>query len=140
MPLQRLIDDLNEDLAFEWGAVIRYSYHAALSTGVAGGKVREALGNEIQNELSHARYLADTIVALGGTPTLVPKGFARSNDLASMLEYDLKSELDNAKRFMERATPASNLGYSEIGNKLEEIAEEELRHGRDLRKLIEALE
>jgi len=51
MSLDDLIKGLNDDLAAEWGTVIRYTYQAAKSFGVLGIELREMLEEEVQMSL-----------------------------------------------------------------------------------------
>jgi ferritin-like protein len=74
MPLTRaqMIDLLNGDLASEYAAVIQYLTYAAKVTGPNRNELSEFLQEEIAGETEHAKFLADKIVALGGTPTVLP--------------------------------------------------------------------
>ena len=47
MSKEDLIQGLNEDLAAEWGTVIRYTYQAGKSFGVLGVELREMFKEEI---------------------------------------------------------------------------------------------
>ncbi len=64
------IKGLNEDLASEWGTVIRYTYQAGKCFGILGAELREMLLREVQDELGHATFLTDVIIDLGGEPTI----------------------------------------------------------------------
>jgi bacterioferritin len=77
MSKEALISGLNEDLAAEWGTIMRYTYQASKSFGVLGTELREMFGREVQDELGHATFLTDVIVDLGGNPTTTPKTFAK---------------------------------------------------------------
>src|SRR5262245_53788657 len=67
---QQLIDGLNEDLAAEWGTIMRYTFQSAKALGLRGAELREILEKDIPDELGHARYLTDVISDLGGEPTM----------------------------------------------------------------------
>ena len=69
---QDLIDGLNEDLAAEYQAVIMYRSYASLVSGPNRPELRAFFESEIPDELGHAAFLADKIVALGGAPTTRP--------------------------------------------------------------------
>jgi bacterioferritin len=47
MPNEDLIRGLNEDLAAEWGTVIRYTYQASKSFGLMGIELREMFAEEV---------------------------------------------------------------------------------------------
>jgi bacterioferritin (cytochrome b1) len=51
MSKEDLIKGLNEDLAAELGAVIRYTYQSAKTVGFVGAELRELLEDEIADEL-----------------------------------------------------------------------------------------
>jgi bacterioferritin len=54
MSKEILIQALNEDLAAEWGTIIRYTYQAGKSFGLLGAELRELFQEESQDELNHA--------------------------------------------------------------------------------------
>jgi bacterioferritin len=139
MSNEALIRGLNEDLAAEWGTIIRYTHQAAHSFGLAGAEVREMFEEEIQDELGHARFLTDVIVDLGGVPTTTPKEFAKPRDLKAMLELDLEMELQDVADYTERATQADEAGLVELKVKLEEMAADEAGHARELRRLLRGM-
>jgi bacterioferritin len=63
--VSELIDGLNEDLAAEYQAVIMYRTYAALVSGPWRQELRGFFESEIPDELGHAAFLADKIVAPG---------------------------------------------------------------------------
>lgn len=136
MTNEELIRGLNDDLAAEWGTIIRYATQAANSFGLAGAELREMFEDEIQDELGHAAFLCDVIVDLGGEPTTVPKPFEMVDGLDAMLEQDLEMELADVEDYTERARQAEELGLVELKVKLEEMAADEAGHARELRRLL----
>lgn len=134
-----LLQGLNEDLAAEWGAVMRYTYQASKSFGPHGMEVREMFEEEIQDELGHATFLTDVIVDLGGEPTTTPKSFPKPDDLKEMLELNLKLELQDVTNYTERSKQAEALGQMELKIKLEEMAADESGHARELRRLLKGM-
>jgi bacterioferritin len=132
----KLIAGLNEDLAGELGTVIRYTYQAGKAMGPAGETVRALLREEIPDELGHAAFLTDVIVDLGGEPTTTPAEFARPDGLEAMLELDVEMETADVARYSEHARLADQLGEVELRVKLEEIAADEARHARTLRRIL----
>jgi bacterioferritin len=139
MAKDELIEGLNQDLAAEWGTIIRYTHQAAHAFGFAGAEIREMFVGEAQDELGHARFLTDVIVDLGGTPTTIPKEFAKPQALKAMLELDLEMELQDVANYTERAKQAEELGLVELKLKLEEMASDEAGHARELRRLIRGM-
>ena len=66
MDKQTLIDNLNKDLAGELSAVIQYITYAAKATGPYRPQLVQFFLAEVQDEIMHAQFLANKIVALGG--------------------------------------------------------------------------
>ncbi|MBI3286528.1 MAG: ferritin-like domain-containing protein, partial [Chloroflexi bacterium] len=89
---EQLIAGLNQDLALELGAAIRYLQQTSMALGIDGEEVREILRPDIAAEMKHAEFLADKIVALGGRPAFKPTPFDERTDVKAMLEYDRKLE------------------------------------------------
>ena len=75
MDKQELIRALNEDLAGELGAIIQYITYAAKSTGPYRPQLSQFFLQEVPDEQTHAQYLANKIVALGGEPTTTSSTF-----------------------------------------------------------------
>src|SRR3990172_12778933 len=134
-----MIKGLNEDLAREWGAILRYSYQAGKAFGILGAELREIFEREIQDELGHASFLRDVIVDLGGEPTTTPKGFEKPEDLKAMLELDLEMELEDVAQYIRHAEGAQELGEMELRLKLEEMAADEAGNARELRRILKGL-
>jgi len=139
MSLDDLIKGLNDDLAAEWGTVIRYTYQAAKSFGVLGIELREMFEEEVKDELGHAAFLTDVIIDLGGEPTTMPKDFSKPDGLKEMLEVDLEMEKGDIKNYQKHAQMAEELGYVELQIKLEEMAGDEAGHARQLRRILKGL-
>ncbi|MCA9395216.1 MAG: ferritin-like domain-containing protein [Candidatus Omnitrophica bacterium] len=139
MSKETLIKGLNDDLAAELGTIIRYTYQAGKSFGLAGAGLREILQREVQDELGHAAFLTDVIIDLGGEPVTVPKKFEKPDDLKGMLELDLKMEMDDIAQYEKRAKQAEELGEVELKVKLEEMAADEAGHAREIRRLLKGL-
>ena len=131
-----LIDGLNEDLAYEYQAVISYLLYSKLVHGHARLELGQFFEAEIADELAHAQFLAQKIVALGGTPATEPKPVKLPKDNRSMLEAALESEKDTIERYTRRAEQADAAG--EIGLKvdLEDLISDETGHKEDLERIL----
>ena len=136
---ETFIEGLNEDLAGELGAIIRYNWQASKSFGPHGAEIRELFAGEIPDELGHASFLTDVIVDLGGEPTTMPLEFPKRNTLKEMIELDLKMELQDVENYTERAKQAEELGEVELKVRLEEMAADESEHARELRRLLRGM-
>jgi bacterioferritin len=139
MSKETLIRGLNEDLAAEWGTIIRYTYQAGKSFGLLGVELREMFEEEVQDELGHAAFLMDAIIDLGGEPTTTPKAFDKPESLKAMLELDLEMEKQDVQNYVEHARLADDLGQVELKLKLEEMAADEAGHARELRRRLRGL-
>lgn len=139
MSKEELIKGLNEDLAAEWGTIMRYTYQAAKSFGLLGVELREMFEEEIEDELGHARYLTDVIVDLGGEPTTTPMAFEKPDGLKAMLELDLEMERQDVENYQKHAELAAELGLIELQLHLEDMAADEAGHARELRRIIKGL-
>ena len=139
MAMKDFIQGLNEDLAAEWGTVIRYTYQAGKAFGILGIELREMLEEEVQDELGHAAFLTDVIIDLGGEPTTTPKQFAKPESLKEMLELDLEMEKHDIESYRKHAKLAEELGLVELQMKLDEMAADEAGHARELRRILKGL-
>src|SRR3954466_8261905 len=134
-----LIRGLNEDLAAEWGTIMRYTFQSAKALGLRGAEFREILQREIPDEIGHATYLTDVISDLGGEPTTEPQRWDRIADLKPMVEQDLNMELQDVENYTRHSKMAEQLGLTELKVKLEEMAAAESRHARELNRILRGL-
>jgi bacterioferritin len=139
MSKEDLIKGLNEDLAAEWGTIIRYTYQAGLSFGLMGMELRELFEEEVEDELGHASFLTDVIVDLGGEPTTTPNTFDKPKSIKEMLELDIELEKGDVENYMKHAEMAEELGMIELQLRLEEMAADEAGHARELRRIVKGL-
>ncbi len=134
--LQQLIDGLNKDMNAELNTIIRYIRHSAVLKGIAGHEVRELLRKEVMDEVKHATYLADKIVALGGTPKVELEPPAEVFDWKEVLQDALKFELEAIAGYRERAQQAEAVGDIGLRATLEMFAEDETRHKEEIERLL----
>jgi bacterioferritin len=136
---ETLIQGLNQDLAAEYGTVIRYTYQSGKAFGLMGSELRELLAGEITDELGHATFLNDVITDLGGEPVTEPVPFGKPEGLREMLALDQEMELQDVKNYVAHAELAGELGYVELKLKLEEMAADEAGHARELRRILKGM-
>ncbi|MDP9347882.1 MAG: ferritin-like domain-containing protein [Gemmatimonadota bacterium] len=134
--IRELIDGLNEDLAAEYQAVIMYRTYAALVTGPYRQELRAFFESEIPDELGHAAFLADKIVALGGVPTVTAAPVSIAKDNREMLENTLQAEVDTIERYMLRVEQAERAGEVAIKLQLENLIVDESNHRDDIRRML----
>lgn len=131
-----LIDGLNEDLAAEYQAVIMYRTYAALVSGPFRQELRAFFEGEIPDELGHAAFLADKIVALGGVPAVTPGPVPIPRDARDMLENALQAEVDTIERYTRRLKQAEACGEISIKVQLENLIVDESSHRDDIRRML----
>ena len=134
---ERLIDELNNDLAKEFQALIQYVQHAAVITGPQYDAIRAELAVHSNEEHAHAISLSEQIDFLGGTPG-VDVAEVRVSDVAKvMLEQDLEGELDAIARYKARIAQAEQLQEYGLRRALEDILMVEEEHARDLQNALD---
>ena len=136
MDKAKLIEGLNRDLADELGTICRYIQQAAMATGMTGHEVREFVKAEVADEVNHALFLADKIVALGGAPAVKPAAFKELKDPTAMLKHDLELERQAIKNYAERAGQAEAAGEIGLKVRLEEILADETDHADEIVRLL----
>jgi bacterioferritin len=134
--VQTLIDGLNEDLAAEYQAVIMYRTYASLVSGPYRQDLKAFFESEIPDELAHAAFLADKIVALGGTPTVDVAPIPVTMDNRKMLENALEAEVDTIARYTRRIDQADAAGEIGIKVQLEDLIVDESGHRDDIRRML----
>ncbi|MEX0856008.1 MAG: ferritin-like domain-containing protein [Gemmatimonadota bacterium] len=134
--MKKLLEGLNVDLAAEYQAVITYRLFASLASGPYRQEVREFFEAEIPDELGHAQFLADKIVALGGTPTGEPRPVKISRDNREMFEIALAAEKDAITRYEKRMAQAEELGLTALKVRLEDLVVDETGHKEEIERRL----
>ena len=134
--VQKLIDGLNEDLAAEYQAVVMYRTYASVVSGPYRQELRAFFESEIPDELGHAAFLADKIVALGGSPTVDVASIPTTTEPRQMLENALRAEEDTIERYKKRIELAEQLGEVSIKVQLENLIVDESQHRDDIRRML----
>jgi bacterioferritin len=133
---KELVAGLNEDLSWEFNAVITYRLFASLVSGPYRQELRQFFEAEIPDELGHATFLADKIVALGGTPITAPAPVELATDNRRMLEIVLQAERDTVRRYKTRAEQADALGEVALKVRLEDIIVDETHHAEEIERIL----
>ena len=134
--VKELIEGLNEDLSAEYQAVVMYRTYAALVTGPWRQELRAFFEGEIPDELGHAAFLADKIVALGGVPATEVRPVPIPRTSREMLENALQAEVDTIERYMQRVGQAEECGETAIKVQLENLIVDESQHRDDIRRML----
>lgn len=132
MKNEDIIALLNEDLEGEHGAIIQYLTHAyAMGEGEMACEI-EAIARE---EMRHLDWLAETIVELGGTPSL-KRGKMRIEGKAApdWMKNNVSLEEDAIQMYINHIGAVENLGIKRL---LQRILSDEESHRGDFQHFIE---
>lgn len=133
---EQLLEKLNEDLAWEYAAMIQYVQHASVVTGAEYESIIAELLVHANEEMQHAIQLSDQIDFLGGVPAVDVEKIEISADSTEMLEQDLAGELYAIERYKERIAQAEALREYGLRRVLEDILIMEEEHARDLMTVL----
>jgi len=134
--LKELIELLNQDLSWEYTAMVQYIQHSGVLTGAQYGDIIKEIKVHAQEELQHALILAEQIDYLGGFPSVEVYPAKSSKDNIEMLEQDLEGEEDAIRRYKERIEQAEELKELALAQKLREILAMEQEHAMDLKNAL----
>ena len=136
MNKQMLIDNLNQDLAGELGAIIQYLTYAAKVTGPYRPQLSQFFLTEVADEQIHAQFLANKIVALGGEPTTTPRSVPVAHSNREMLEAVLAAERQATADYTQRAREAEALREKGLTVSLEDIVRDESGHSEETERIL----
>lgn len=136
MDKQKLIDNLNKDLAGELSAIIQYITYAAKATGPFRPQLADFFLAEVTDEQSHAQYLANKIVALGGEPVTEPRPVPSADSNREMLEAVLTAENQAKKDYSQRAEEAAAYGDKGLSVQLEDMVRDESSHSEETERML----
>jgi bacterioferritin len=137
MNKETLVKHLNEDLANELSAVIQYTVYAAQVTGPYRPQLVEFFQAEVPDELGHAQFLSNKIVALGGVPTTVPAPVKAAETNLEMLEAVSEAEHKAVKGYIERAKQAEEYGDVGLVVQLEDMVRDETQHAEETDRILQ---
>ncbi len=132
MKKEEIIALLNKDLEGEHGAIIQYLTHAyAMGEGEMACEI-EAIARE---EMRHLDWLADTIVGLGGTPSL-KRGKMRTEgkSVSDWMKNDVLAEEDAISMYKEHIKA---IGDRKIKRLLKRILSDEESHHGDFAHFVD---
>ena len=136
MEKQNLIENLNEDLAGELGAIIQYLTYAAKATGPYRPQLVDFFMAEVPDEQGHASFLANKIVALGGEPITEPRPVPAAATNKEMMQEVLKAERRAVKDYTLRAKEADEYGDKGLAVQLEDIIADETGHAEETERIL----
>ena len=138
MDKQTLINNLNEDLAGELGAIIQYLTYAAKANGPFRPQLSAFFLQEVADEQLHAQFLANKIVALGGEPTTAPRAVPAARTNREMLEAVLAAERQATADYTQRAREAEEYGDKGLMVQLEDMVRDESGHSEETARILES--
>jgi bacterioferritin len=133
---QELIKRLNEDLAGEFGAIVQYITYAAKATGPYRPQLSQFFLAEVADEQTHAQYLANKIVALGGDPTTDHREVPDAGSNREMLEAVLAAERRAISDYTQRAKEAEEFGDKGLAVQLEDMVRDESTHADETERIL----
>ena len=136
MTKDELIKRLNEDLAAEYAAIIQYITYAARVNGPYRPQLVSHFLGEVADEQGHAQFLANKIVALGGTPTTVPEAVPEATSAWEMLEAVLAAEKGAVQGYTQRAEDAEAFGDKGLAVQLEDMVRDEQGHAEETERML----
>ena len=146
----KLLRILNEAFAEEWLAYYQYWIGAKIVAGLHRKIVEDEFMEHAEEELEHAKKIADRIIQLGGTPLIDPKEWDKNarckylppkdtNNLV-MLKQNLQSERCAIMRYKEICDMCAGGKDQVTFHMAYHIMQEELEHEHDIEDLIADLE
>jgi bacterioferritin len=132
----QLAKALNEDLAGELSAIIQYLTYAARATGPYRPQLAQFFLAEVADEQTHAQFLANKVVALGGEPVTVPRAVAAAQSNRQMLEAVLAAERRAVADYTQRATEADAFGDKGLAVQLEDMVRDESGHADETERIL----
>jgi len=136
MDKQKLINNLNEDLANELSAIIQYITFSAQVTGPFRPQLAGFFLKEVPDEQGHAEFLANKVVALGGVPTTIPAPVAAAETNKELLEAALEAEKKAVLGYKERAQQADEFGDIGLKVQLEDMLRDETEHKEQIERIL----
>lgn len=125
---EKLIANLNEDLAREYQAIIAYVVYSQAIKGSQYMHIAKELEVHAVEELQHALKIAKHIDYLGGNMTATPKPVKLSEDTREMLRFDLEAESETIRAYRERLREAEAIGEIAIAEDIRAILLNEQDH------------
>ena len=124
----QLIQNLNEDLAREYQAIIAYVNYSQVLKGAAYMNIAGELEVHATEELAHALKISNAIDYLGGMPTVQPKPVKTSEKAEEMLQFDLENEKETIRQYRRRLKQAEELNEYALSETIRTILIDEQDH------------
>lgn len=136
MTKAHLTKALNQDLAGEFSAIIQYLTYAAKATGPFRPQLAQFFLTEVADEQTHAQFLANKIVALGGEPVTEPRALPAVRTNREMLQAVLAAERQAVADYTQRAKEAEAFGDKGLAVQLEDMVRDESSHSEETERIL----
>ncbi len=136
MASQELIDGLQKALNREVSTFLRYMLQASMIKGIEYAPVRSMYDAEVNDEIGHAKYLAEKIVMLGGVPKLNPDLTPPPQEVRAMLKNDIAEEKKDVEHYKKLADLAEEAGLIELKLHMEDQAADEEGHALEMERML----
>lgn len=126
---KKLLTVLNQLLADELTAISRYMVHSEMCKGWGYGKLHDAIEKQAIDEMHHAEWLIERVLALEGLPVvdkLNKMKFGRT--VLEMVTVDEKAELDAVRAYNAAITLCREVEDHATGDLLTKILKMEEGH------------
>ena len=135
MDRSRIIELLNKDLQDEHSAIIQYLNHAY---GIGEGEMACEIEAIARDEMRHLDWLAETIVELGGVPSL-DRGTMRMDgeQVSDWMQNDVSLEEGAVKQYKEHINLIDD---SKVKRLLRRILSDEQAHYDNFAHFVELVE
>lgn len=133
----KLIENLNEDLASEFKSIVQYVMHVNSMKGAKYQKITEELKGHVSQELDHAMILAEQIDFLGGLPVCKVPEIESTHESRDALRDDLDLEQRQLERYRERIAQAEELGLPDVAEALSPLLAQTQDHVHELRTALD---
>lgn len=125
---KKLIDELNRGVAREIAAIVQYSYHHVMATGLESPALSEMFEKTALEEMDHLEEFSDRINYLGGVPTTKPNPIKVGGTLRQMVQNDLETEYEAIRLYKGQIAIAKEMGDTTTRLMLEKILTTEEEH------------
>ncbi len=132
----KLVEALNRDLETEFQSIVQYVQHTATVTGAEYMNIVEELRIHLDQELAHAKLLAEQVAFLGGTPSTQVPPIPPTEDSRDALLQDLALETRQLERYRERVQQATEMGLVDVAEALRPLLSQTQEHVRDLQTAL----
>ena len=113
-----------------------YLTYAARATGPYRPQLSQFFLAEVADEQSHAQYLANKVVALGGEPATMPRPVPLPDSNRGMLEEILRAEREATDNYIQRSKEAEDYGDKGLVVQLDDFIRDESSHVEETERIL----